>query len=319
MRRTTHSGMLLRRVPVPLARLDVRNGTFGGQPCDGRLSPMGSALLAILRRAGGAARGVATTFEARMERLGHFVRDFIFPGNSSARPFLIMALFAAIVLGIAGGRALLTDGGQPPAAAVVPPASGAATGSAPSLDASSSAPAATPVTTPTVEPSQAPSPTPQSVTLRGPIDVTAMTRTGLKVGTHDVELVVFLDNAQVTGSFTIALDEFPIGSLLTMKFDGNDDPRFATFKTCTVRLVLEGAVTGTHDAKTGKLSGKAAFKSASDDVRDCLKTRPSNLSIDPDSVAEPTTVTWSATFSGTRATGLVDLKPAMPFSATVVD
>ena len=65
------------------------------------------------------------------------------------------------------------------------------------------------------------------------------------------------------------------------------------------------------------MSGKAAFKSQTDDVDDCLKTRPSNLSIDPDEVAKPTTVKWRAKFNGTRATGSLDLEPVMDFSATI--
>ncbi len=67
-------------------------------------------------------------------------------------------------------------------------------------------------------------------------------------------------------------------------------PDFAAFKTCTVLLVLEGDATGTYDATGGKLSGKAAFHAVPEDVHDCLKTRPANLTIDPNEVAKPTTV-----------------------------
>jgi hypothetical protein len=78
-------------------------------------------------------------------------------------------------------------------------------------------------------------------------------------------------------------------------------------------------VNGAYEADTGKLSGKAAFKAETDDVDDCLKTRPSNLSIDPDKVAKPTTVKWQARFNGTRATGNLAMEPAMNFSATIED
>jgi hypothetical protein len=81
-------------------------------------------------------------------------------------------------------------------------------------------------------------------------------------------------------------------------------------------LALVGKATGTFDADTGKLAGKAAFKAATDDVEDCLKTRPSNLSVDPDKLAKPTTVKWLARFNGTRASGSLGLTPAMDFSAT---
>ncbi len=56
-----------------------------------------------------------------------------------------------------------------------------------------------------------------------------------------------------------------------------------------------------------------------DDVDDCLRTRPSNVTIGPDKVATPTTVTWRATFNGTRAAGVVALKPRADFTATIED
>jgi len=84
-------------------------------------------------------------------------------------------------------------------------------------------------------------------------------------------------------------------------------------------MVLAGKVKGTYDEAAGKLSGKATFKAAVDDVDDCLKTHPSEISIDPDKIAETTTVKWRAKFNGTRATGSLDMEPVMDFSATIED
>jgi hypothetical protein len=182
-------------------------------------------------------------------------------------------------------------------------------------------PTDSPSPAPTLEPTPAPSPTPGNVTIRGPIDASefSATTTSMRVGTHEAVLAFDPEGGPVSGTFTIEIKEFPIGLLLTSTFKGEKDPGFAEFKDCTVTLGLVAQAKGTYDADTGKLSGKAAFKSVTDDVDDCLKTRPSNLSIDPDEVAKPTTVKWRATFNGTRATGSLGLKPAMDFSATITD
>lgn len=234
------------------------------------------------------------------------------------------------------GAILFVSGSTGPPAAS-PAASGAAVVVGPSGAATPVTPLPTP--DPSPEPSAAatdpatPPPTaaptgapptavPQSTTLRGPIDVRAMTKTGLTIGQHDLELVVFNDTGEVTGSFVIAIDDFPIGALLAgmaANLGGGDDPDLAVFKKCTVRLVLEGAATGTYDATTGKLGGKVRFQPVSDDVHDCLKNRPSNLTIDPNDAVEATTVKWSATFDGRKAKGRLALDPVMSFSATAAD
>ena len=131
----------------------------------------------------------------------------------------------------------------------------------------------------------------------------------MRVGTHEAVLAFDPGGGPVSGTFTIEIKEFPIGLLLTSTFKGEKDPDFAEFKKCSVTLTLVGKVKGTYAADTGKLSGKAAFRAQTDDVDDCLKTRPSNLSIDPDKVVTPTTVKWRAKFNGTRATGSLAWSP----------
>jgi hypothetical protein len=143
-----------------------------------------------------------------------------------------------------------------------------------------------------------------------------MKKVGLEIGAHEVELLVFQDNGEVTGTFTIALETFPLGALLTGTFDEADNPKWAAFEKCTVRLVLEGDATGRYDPATGKLKGTAKFSPVVEDLRDCLKTRPSNVTIDPTDVAKPTTVKWSAAFDGKQAKGRVGLDPELPFAAT---
>lgn len=229
-----------------------------------------------------------------------------------------LAAFVGAILFISGST------GSPAAS---PAASGAAVVAGPSAASTPSlAPTAVPSDASTPDPTPDASPAPaastpvaQSVTLQGPIDVRAMEKVGLEVGSHEVELLVFQDNGDVTGTFTIALETFPIGALLTGTFDEGDNPKWAAFKKCTVRLTLEGTAKGTYDPGTGKLKGSARFSPVVEDLRDCLKTRPGNLTIDPTDVAKPTTVKWSATFDGRKAKGTLDLDPKLSFTATPVD
>ncbi len=244
-------------------------------------------------------------------------------GYNMAIGGLAVIAFAAFV----GALLFMGGSGASPSASPPVPGGAAAAASASSATLPSASPDASAVVAQeSLAPSTAvpsavptPSPVPQSVTLRGPIDVRAMAKTGLTMGEHTAELIVFLDNKTVRGSFTIAIEKFPIGSLLTATFGGQKDPDYAAFKRCTVLMVLNGPISGTYDPRSGKLTGKATFKAEVDDVDDCLKTRPSNISIDPNRVAKPTTVTWTATFDGTTAKGTLKLKPALGFSATRQD
>jgi hypothetical protein len=162
-------------------------------------------------------------------------------------------------------------------------------------------------------------PTPVGLVLRGEIDASGIEAGGLIASDHRVELVTVPEGGPVTGLFTIVFEEFPIGSILTQTFGGGDDPAYAAFKTCTVRMTLLGLVSGDFDNATGKLSGEAAFTSSPEDVRDCLKTRPANITMDPSSMSPPTTVPWNATLDGSEVTGVVSLKPQLPFTATRTD
>ena len=236
----------------------------------------------------------------------------------SAAALLVLVGFIAALLALQGGA---TPPGTPadPAAVAQAPAASPVEPSPVEPSPVDPSDSPTPEPTATPEPTVAPTPVPGNVTIRGPIDASEVSAVGMRVGTHEALLAFDPKGGPVSGTFTIELKEFPIGALLTGTFDGEDDPRFAEFKKCTVTLALVGKVNGTYDADTGKLSGKAAFKAATDDVDDCLKTRPANLSIDPDEVAKPTTVKWRAKFNGTRATGSLDMEPAMDFSATTQD
>jgi hypothetical protein len=194
-------------------------------------------------------------------------------------------------------------------------------GSAPSMvepSASDAVPSASDVmpsasADPTSASPATPSADPASTTLRGPINVRAITKTGMKVGVHEVELVVNQDTGKVTGTFVFTIEDFPIGALLTQVFDGANDPDYAAFKTCTVRMVMAAKAAGTWTTSTGKLKGTAMFTPKTEDLHDCLKTRPSNVSVDR--VTKSSKVTWSGTFDGTKASGKLELKPALPWSA----
>jgi hypothetical protein len=144
-----------------------------------------------------------------------------------------------------------------------------------------------------------------------------MSSTGLKIGQHDIELLVFLDNGSVTGSMILVIEEFPIGALLTQVFDGQNDPDFATFKTCTTRLRLEGDVRGRFAAGTGKLKGKIKVKPVSEDVHSCLASRPKNVTID--SVTKASSIGWTGTLHGSKVKGRIETKPASPFTAVALD
>jgi hypothetical protein len=188
---------------------------------------------------------------------------------------------------------------EPPASGDTPPASGDTPSASVPASASASPAAA--------------SADPALTTLRGPINTGAITKTGMKVGVHEVELIVNQDTGKVTGTFVFAIEDFPIGVLLTQLFGGATDPDYAKFKTCTVRMVMAAKVAGTWTESSGKLKGTAVFTPKAEDLRDCLKTRPSNVSIDR--VTKSSKVTWSGTFDGTKASGKLELDPALPWSA----
>lgn len=242
----------------------------------------------------------------------------------------IMVGGAAMVALIAFVSALniLTGPDGPATGSVAPSGAGAVV--APSAV---STPTATPDATsaptpePSVEPSAAatpapstpPTPVPQSVTLRGPIDASVMKKAGLQLSRHDVELVVFLDNGQVTGTMTLVVEEFPIGMILAgldERVSGSNDPDTVAFKSCTTRMTMEGVVTGTYKAATGKLKGTTVFTPVSEDIHDCLKNKPKQITIDPSAAAKPSTVTWTAAFDGTKARGTLGLEPKTAFTAT---
>jgi len=141
-----------------------------------------------------------------------------------------------------------------------------------------------------------------------------MEKAGLDIGNHDVELVVFLDTREVIGTFVVEVPAFPIGALLTGAFGGQDDPDYAEFKTCTVRLILQGDATGTYTPSTGALKGKAVFRPETDDTTGCWAARPKSFS--SDEVAEASTVKWSGTLRGTKASGRIAFDPSTKWSAT---
>jgi len=213
----------------------------------------------------------------------------------------------------------------PPAPPPAPAAGGAAVIATPTPTPTpeptpESEPTPTPEPTPSPEPGATPTPVAQSVTLRGPIDVPASLLTEISsVGAHDVELVVFQDNGEVTGTFVITYEDFPIAAFAYALVPKADQPLWAAFKDCTVRMVLEGTAKGTFDAAKGTLRGKTTFRSTIEDDRDCLKTRPFNRDGSQVSVSipKPETVAWIATFDGTRAKGTIapGTKGALPFTA----
>jgi hypothetical protein len=241
---------------------------------------------------------------------------------------LALLVFLGALLALQGG-----GGGTPPAssalaAATVVPGGGAAVATSgltaspepsPSADAPTESPDATPSPEPSpseaaASPVPSPSADPSRTVLRGLVNVTPFTRTGLKVSDHAIELTVDEDTGRVTGSFVITVEEFPIGPLLTQVFGGANDPDFAKFKTCTVRMALNAKITGTWTASSGKLKGAAVITPKPADVHDCLKTRPSNVTIN--SVTKSTRVSWSGTFRGSSASGKISLDPALSWRAT---
>jgi hypothetical protein len=271
------------------------------EPADG-LGPLASEIATDASVAIAAPLGPGASYRTRHQR----------NVLMSAAALLVLVGFIAALLALQGGGGAP---GTPADLAAVTQASAASPVDPSPVDPSLVAPPDE--STPTPEPTPTPAPTPGNVTIRGPIDASEVSAVGLRVGTHEALLAFDPKGGPVSGTFTIELEEFPIGSLLTSTFDGEKDARYAAFKKCTVTLALVGKVNGTYDFDAGKMSGKAVFKAATDDVDDCLKTRPSNISIDPDEFSEPTTVKWRAKFNGTRATGSLDLEPVMDFSATV--
>lgn len=234
--------------------------------------------------------------------------------------FVALALFLGALIQLQAGGGSATPGSSAVAAASVAPswtgpapsmAEPSPTDAEPSAEPSPSDPAPSDAAP---SPTSVPSATPASTALRGTINVKAITSTGMKVGTNEVELFVDEDTGKVTGSFAFSIENFPIGALLTQAFGGANDPDYAKFKTCSVRMVMAAKVTGTWSSSSGKLKGIALFTPSPEDVHDCLKTRPANVSVNR--ATKPSKVTWSGTYRGTRASGKLELEPALPWSAT---
>jgi hypothetical protein len=246
----------------------------------------------------------------RIGRLLAFVRDFIldFKGDVTWRQMVVIgAIATGIALGVGGAVIFIRGDDDAPATVVATPTA---------VDGPTAVRTLAGVTPPApASPTAAPDA--NTVTVRGEIDVTAMTATGLAVPEHSVELVLFTDTGSITGSMVIAVDAFPIGQLLAGTFDAEDDPEWAEFKNCTTRLVLDGVATGTFDPGTGALQGETLVTPTTEDVNSCLASRPPNVSVD--GVVEASTFTWSGTFDGRTVTGMAQLEPPMPFSAAVVE
>jgi hypothetical protein len=273
------------------------------------------AMVELIARVDRAARRVARDTRTHLEQLRDFLRDILLPERSSARPYLLAAVLAAVVLGFAGVR-LLSEGGPSGSSAPTDAGAGKSPGAS---DATPSSGAASPTIEPSPEPTPKLGPPPIDLALRGSIDAGPGEATGLVIGVHEVRLVVDPRGGSIGGTFTIGIEQFGIGALLTRTFGGDDDPAFDAFQACTVTLTLVGAVSGVNDPAAGALSGTAAFNATMDDVDDCLKTRPASVTIDPDKVAQPTTRDWRATFDGTTARGTIDLDPALSFTAVAED
>lgn len=270
---------------------------------------MRPAVLGLMARVDRAARRLAREVRSRLEQFRDFLRDIILPEHSSARPYLLVAVLAAVILGIAGVRLLNED--RPPASTPTETAVAASPGPTGATTPPGTAASPTPEPTPTL------GPPPIDIALRGSIDAGPMAATGQTIGTHEVLLVLDPRGGSIGGTFTLGIERFGIGALLTRTFGGDDDPAFDVFQACTVTLTLAGVVSGVQDEAAGTLSGTAEFRATMDDVDDCLKTRPASVTIDPDKVAQPTTRDWRATFDGTTARGTIDLDPALSFAATV--
>lgn len=275
-----------------------------------------SALSSSMNAAVKATKAVAGRLWEPIRRLISFILEYfprIFQGGWQTYILLIAVITAAAVLGVGSVMVFLQDDEPNPLAS--PTSSGGTaipTGSAtlpPSPRAT--APAASGTSTPTATPA------PMINTYRGEIDVTAVRASGLTIGEHSIEILVFEDFGAVEGSYTLTFEQFPIGALLAAVFGAANDPDWAQFETCTVRLILPAVLSGSYDRTARAISGDAVIVPVSEDPTGCLATRPSNVSLD--SVEKPSTVAWRATLDGRLATGAIVLNPELPFTATLVD
>ncbi len=270
---------------------------------------MGGGILQLLA---GALRTAGRPFRLaleRMHRLLAFVRDFIvdFAGDITYTKMVIIgAVATGLALGVGSAVVFIRGDDDESPSASAPVATVAA-------NVTSSATTAASATTP------APTASSSSniITLRGELDDAVMAASGLTIAEHSIEIVLFTDTGGVTGSMVIAIDAFPIGQILAATFDGADDPEWARFKECTVRLTLDGVVTGTYDRAAGTIAGETRVTPVREDVRKCLDDRPPNVSVD--GAIEASTFTWTASFDGRTANGMTQLKPPTAFTATVVE
>ncbi len=260
-----------------------------------------------------ALRVASRPFTLAMERIGRlldFVLDFIvdFKGDVTwAKMLILSAVAAGLALGV--GSAVIFIRGDDDAPLATAPTATVAAGLTPAPTTGIATPAATAASTVVGA---------TIITLRGEIDDASMGKVGLSVYEHSVELIIFRDTGVVTGSMVISLDAFPIGKILAGTFDAQEgDPAWAQFRDCTVRLNLAGVVTGTYDPASGALLGETRVTPVTEDVHNCVATRPPNVTLD--ATTETSTFTWSASFDGRTANGMTQLEPPTPFTAVVVE
>lgn len=279
---------------------------------------MGSGVLHILARALRTATRPLRLAPERLKRIFSFFRDVILffrdvilgvAGHVTRTQGLLMgALLVGLVGGIGGAVVFIRGADENPS--VKAPTATVAAGLTPASATAVPTPARTAAALTSA-------PAANIITLRGEIEVTSMTAVGLSIPEHSVELVLFSDTGAVTGSMVIGLDPFPIGRILAGTFDAADDPAWAQFKDCTVRMTLDGVATGTYDPAGGTIQGSTLVTPVVEDVHHCVDTRPPNVSLDANT--ETSTFAWSANFDGRSAHGMAQLEPPTPFTATIVE
>jgi hypothetical protein len=214
--------------------------------------------------------------------------------NGEARTWVLVATWTVttvLILGVAAGVAsailfvndLMGGGGSPAPAAVL---------------------ALTAASTPTVGPLPAAAPpVPGIITVRGTLDVSLYTKSGMNVVENSIILQLPRDGGPVKGTVMVGLDNFPIGAALEQIHEGlgGSPDDYPALQGCTSVVTLKADdIQGSYSPQGATITGSAAFVGKVEDTP-CLSGLPPSMNAND--AVEPTTLTLDATFDGREVQG----------------
>jgi hypothetical protein len=226
------------------------------------------------------------------------------PWVGFAAATIATVLIVGVVLGVTSAILFVNDltGGGEQAASVVPAAP--AGPNAPAAPAEANAPAAPPEANAPAAPAEAnPPAAPGIITVRGTLDVSLYTNSGMNVVDNSIILELPRDGGPVTGSALVRLDNFPIGAILEQIYEGmgGSPADYPNLQGCTSVVTVEADdIAGSYSPQDSKITGGATWGGKVED-RPCLSPLPPGLT--SDEAVEKTTLTLDATFDSREVVG----------------